>query len=125
MSTPALQTAEKIRQIGRRYPQDLIPLIDQAEEMAAQAADVFTRGVSFTSAFEPSTKAPSARKVPAVHPPPPRLTAPAFPNPYRVSPCSDRKAKGVNGRYRHVRCHRRVVGVVLADDLDIISAQGN
>ena len=50
VSSPALELAERIRQTGRRSPQDLIPLIEQAEEMAASASDAFTRGVSIRAA---------------------------------------------------------------------------
>ena len=45
MSKAALKLAEKIRQTGRRSPEELIPLIDQAEKQAASASDSFTRGV--------------------------------------------------------------------------------
>ncbi len=45
MSSTALKLAEKIRQTGRRSPQDLIPLIGQAEKLASTAEDPFTRGV--------------------------------------------------------------------------------
>ena len=45
MSSTALKLAEQIRQTGRRSPQDLIPLIGQAEELAATAEDPYVRGV--------------------------------------------------------------------------------
>ncbi len=50
VSSPALELAEKIRQTGRRSPQDLNPLIEQAEELAASATDAFTRAVSIRAA---------------------------------------------------------------------------
>ena len=50
MSKAALKLAEEIRQTGRRSPEELIPLIDQAEEKAASASDSFTRGVYIRAA---------------------------------------------------------------------------
>ncbi len=45
MSNTAQKLAEKIRQTGRRSPQDLPPLIEQAEQLAVTSADSYTRGV--------------------------------------------------------------------------------
>ena len=45
VSTTALELAEEIRRTGRRSPQELIPLIEQAENLAATASDFFTQGV--------------------------------------------------------------------------------
>ena len=45
VSTTALRLADEIRQTGRRSPQELIPLIEQAENLAATASDSFTQGV--------------------------------------------------------------------------------
>ena len=49
-AVPALELAEKIRQAGRRSPQELIPLIDQAEQLAESTPDPFTRGVYIRAA---------------------------------------------------------------------------
>ena len=44
-TTRALELAEEIRQTGRRSPQELVPLISQAEQLAHDASGPFTRGV--------------------------------------------------------------------------------
>jgi tetratricopeptide (TPR) repeat protein len=46
----AIALAEEIRQTGRRSPQELEPLIVQAEELAHDTSDPFTRGVSVRAA---------------------------------------------------------------------------
>ena len=45
VSKVALQLAERIRQTGRRSPQELIPLIDEAEQLASGTSDPFTQAV--------------------------------------------------------------------------------
>jgi tetratricopeptide (TPR) repeat protein len=50
VSSRALELAEEIRQTGRRSPQELVPLIDQAEKLAHDADNPFTRGVSVRAA---------------------------------------------------------------------------
>ena len=50
MSRTALKLAEKIRQTGRRSPQELIPLIEQADQLAADSSDPYTKGVCVRAA---------------------------------------------------------------------------
>ena len=45
VSKVALKLAERIRQTGRRSPQELIPLIDEAEQLASGTSDPFTQAV--------------------------------------------------------------------------------
>jgi hypothetical protein len=47
VSSTALKLAEQIRQTGRRSPQDLLPLIEQADRLAATTTDLaVTAGAS-------------------------------------------------------------------------------
>ncbi len=50
VTSTALKLAERIRQTGRRSPQELLPLIEQAEQMAATTSDAFTEGVCVRAA---------------------------------------------------------------------------